>query len=133
MAEIGDLTRFADAPALMGYLGLVPREESTGDRIRRGPITKAGNTRARATLIEASWSYRYPPRIGRDKQAKVDAAPEVARPIAWKAQVRLSSRFRTLLRKGKRPTVVVTAVARELAGFVWAIGQAVPPHPDRAR
>lgn len=129
LAEIGDLRRFAGAPELMGFLGLVPREDSTGDKIRRGGITKAGNTRARTALVEASWSYRHPPRIGRDKQAKVDAAPEAARAIAWKAQVRLSARFRTLLRKGKRPTVAATAVARELAGFIWAVGQVVQPLP----
>jgi len=127
MAEIGDLTRFASASDLMGYLGLVPKEDATGDRVRRGGITKAGNTRARAALVEASWSYRHPPRIGREKQAKVDAAPEVVRAIAWKAQTRLTTRFRTLVRNGKKPVVAVTAIARELAGFVWAIGQAGRP------
>ena len=127
MAEIGDLTRFASASDLMGYLGLVPKEDSTGDRVRRGGITKAGNTRARTALVEASWSYRHPPRIGREKQAKVDAAPDAVRAIAWKAQTRLSTRYRTLVRKGKKPVVAVTAIARELAGFVWAIGQAVRP------
>lgn len=127
MAEIGDLTRFPDAPALMDYLGLVPSEDSTGDSVRRGHITKAGNTRARTTLVEASWSYRHPPRVGREKQAKVEAAPEAARRIAWKAQTRLCNRFRHLSRKGKRSVVVATAIARELAGFVWAIGQEVRP------
>jgi transposase len=126
MAEIGDLTRFANAQALMDYLGLVPREDSTGDRVKRGGITKAGNSRARTALIEASWSYRHPPRVGREKQAKVDAAPEAARAIAWKAQTRLTARFRHLTRKNKLSVVVATAVARELAGFVWAIGQVVP-------
>ena len=100
---------------------------STGDRVRRGGITKAGNTRARTALVEASWSYRHPPRISREKQAKVDAAPDAVRAIAWKAQTRLSTRYRTLVRKGKKPVVAVTAIARELAGFVWAIGQAVRP------
>ena len=127
MAEIGDLTRFASASDLMGYLGLVPREDSTGDRVRRGGITKAGNTRARKALVEASWSYRHPPRVGREKLALVEAAPEAVRIIAWKAQTRLSTRFRTLVRKGKKPVVAVTAIARELAGFVWAIGQEMRP------
>jgi transposase len=127
MAEIGDLTRFASAAELMAYLGLVPRENSTGDKVKRGGITKAGNSRARTALTEASWSYRHPPRVGREKQAKVDAAPEAVRAIAWKAQVRLSGRYRALVKKGKRPCVAVTAVARELAGFVWAIGQEVRP------
>ena len=127
MAEIGDLTRFAGASELMAYLGLVPRESSTGDKVKRGGITKAGNNRARTALIESSWSYRHPPRIGREKQAKVDAAPEAVRAIAWKAQTRLTSRYRALVKNGKRPCVAVTAVARELAGFVWAIGQEVRP------
>lgn len=133
MAEIGDLTRFASASELMGYLGLVPKEDSTGDRVRRGGITKAGNTRARTALVEAGWSYRHPPRVGREKQAKVDAAPEAVRAIAWKAQTRLTTRFRTLVRRGKKPVVAVTAIARELAGFVWAIGQVVPAPSAGAR
>jgi transposase len=132
MAEIGDLTRFANARALMDYLGLVPREDSTGDRVKRGGITKAGNGRARTALIEASWSYRHPPRVGREKLALVEAAPEAARRIAWKAQTRLTGRFRHLTRKNKLPVVVATAVARELAGFVWAIGQAVKVQPTPA-
>ena len=125
MAELGDLSRFASPRELMAFLGLVPSESSTGDTVKRGGITKAGNRRARRVLVEASWSYRYPPRIGRDKLAKVAAAPEPVRAIAWKAQTRLSSRFRELSKKGKRPTIVATAVARELCGFIWAIHRAV--------
>jgi transposase len=125
LAEIGDLQRFASPRELMGYLGLVPSERSTGDSVKRGGITKAGNRRARRVLVEASWSYRHPPRIGREKQAKVDAAPTVVRAIAWKAQSRLSDRYRTLIKSGKRPTIAVTAVARELCGFIWAIDQAM--------
>jgi transposase len=125
LAELGDLSRFTSPRELMAYLGLVPSERSTGDNVKRGGITKAGNRRARRILVEASWSYRYPPRIGRDKQAKVDAAPEPVRAIAWKAQTRLSSRFRMLSKKGKRPTIVATAVARELCGFIWAIHRVV--------
>ena len=127
MAEIGDLTRFARARELMGYLGLVPSEASTGERVRRGGITKAGNRRARTSLVEAAWSYRHPPRIGAAKKAKVEAAPEAARAIAWKAQVRLGQRYKALGRRGKKSVVAVTAIARELAGFVWAIGQEVRP------
>ena len=125
MAELGDLSRFASPRELMGFLGLVPSESSTGDSVKRGGITKAGNRRARRILVEASWSYRYPPRIGCDKLAKVAAAPEPVRAIAWKAQTRLSSRFRELSKKGKRPTIVATAIARELCGFIWAIHRAV--------
>src|SRR5712691_3769289 len=90
LAEIGDLSRFQAPRELMAYLGLVPSEDSTGDTVRRGPITKAGNARARRTLVECSWSYRHPPRVGRKKQEKVAAAPRAVREIAWKAQCRLS-------------------------------------------
>jgi transposase len=125
LAEIGDLARFATPRELMAYLGLVPSEHSTGDTIKRGAITKAGNRRARRILVECAWSYRHPPRLGRKKQEKVAAAPPAAREIAWKAQCRLSARYRALTRRGKLKTIAVTAVARELAGFIWAIGREV--------
>src|SRR5258705_481651 len=125
LAEIGDLSRFQNPRELMGYLGLVPSESSTGDTVNRGGITKAGNGRARRILVEAAWSYRYPPRVSREKQMKVAAAPRAVREIAWKAQMRLCGRFRSLTRKGKRPTVVATAIAREPAAFIWAINREV--------
>jgi transposase len=125
LAEIGDLSRFRTPRELMAYLGLVPSEHSTGDTIIRGPITKAGNRRARRTLVECSWSYQYPPRVGRDKQPKVEAAPRAVREIAWKAQCRLCARYRALLRNGKGKNVAITAVARELAGFIWAVHREV--------
>jgi transposase len=124
LAEIGDLSRFRTPRELMAYLGLVPSEQSTGDTIRRGPITKAGNRRARRMLVECAWSYQHPPRVGEDKQAKVDAAPRAVREIAWKAQHRLYKRYRALIRKGKLKTVAITAVAREFAGFIWAVARA---------
>jgi len=124
LAEIGDLSRFASARDLMGYLGLVPSEHSTGDRIKRSGITKAGNARARRILIECSWSYRHPPRLGKEKLARVVAAPKAVQEVAWKAQARLCARYRALTRRGKRPTVVVTAIARELSGFIWAVSRA---------
>jgi transposase len=126
LSEVGDLSRFRTPRELMAYLGLVPSEHSTGDSVKRGPITKAGNYRARCTLVECSWSYQYPPRLGKDKQVKVEAAPRAAREIAWKAQHRLHGRYRVLTRRGKLKTVAITAVARELAGFIWAISRAVP-------
>jgi transposase len=132
LAEIGDLTRFQTAPELMAYLGLVPSEDSTGDTIKRGPITKAGNWRARRVLVECSWSYQHPPRVGRVKQQKVEAAPQAAREIAWKAQCRLCGRYRALVRRGKLKTVAVTAVARELAGFIWAVARVVKTAPAAA-
>jgi len=121
LAEIGDLSRFENPRQLMAYLGLVPSERSTGDSVKRGPITKAGNGRARRVLVEAAWAYRHPARVGYEKQAQVAAAPVPAREIAWKAQVRLCARFRLLSRKGKKSTVIATAIARELAAFIWAI------------
>jgi transposase len=125
LAEIGDLSRFQHPCELMGYLGLVPSEHSTGDKIKRGPITKAGNRRARRMLVECAWSYQHPPRVGQDKQEKVAAAPRAVREIAWKAQCRLHGRYRALVRRGKLKTVAVTAVARELAGFIWAVSRAI--------
>lgn len=133
LAEIGDLSRFRTPTELMGYLGLVPSEHSTGDTIQRGPITKTGNRRARRILVECSWSYQYPPRVGRTKQEKVDAAPEAVREIAWKAQCRLHRRYRALLRKGKLKTVAITAIAREFAGFIWAVNRQISSAPVAAK
>ena len=132
LAEIGDLSRFESPRQLMAYLGLVPCERSTGESVKRGSITKAGNGRARRVLVEAAWAYRHPPRVGYEKQALVSAAPRPAREIAWKAQVRLCKRFRALSRKGKTSTVVATAIARELAAFIWAIAREVGKTPARA-
>jgi transposase len=120
LAELGDLSRFQTAPEVMGALGLASSESSTGDTIKRGPITKSGNRRARRILVECAWSYQHPPRIGIAKEARVAAAPPKVREIAWKAQCRLHRRYRALIKRGKLKTVAITAVARELAGFVWA-------------
>jgi transposase len=125
LAEIGDLTRFRTPRELMAWLGMVPSEHSTGDRIRRGAITKTGNRRARSILVECAWSYRHPPRVSRDKLARLEAAPPAVRDIAWKAQSRLTARYRALRRAGKLDVVAITAVARELAAFIWAVGLAV--------
>jgi len=125
LAEIGDLSRFRNPRELMGYLGLVPSESSTGDKVKRGGITKAGNGGARRILVEAAWCYRHPARVSEEKQRKVAAAPRRVREIAWKAQTRLCGRFRSLIRKDKRPTVVATAIARELSAFIWAINREV--------
>jgi transposase len=125
LAEIGDLSRFQTPQELMAYLGLVPSEASTGDTVKRGPITKAGNRRARRMLVECAWSYQHPPRVGQAKQQKVDAAPPAVGAIAWKAQCRLHARYRALIKRGKLKTVAITAVARELAGFIWAVGREI--------
>ena len=125
LAEVGDLTRFRSPRELMAWLGLVPSETSSGERVRRGAITKTGNRRARSLLVECAWSYRHPPRVGATKLAKLAAATPDVRDIAWKAQMRLTARYRALRRAGKHDTVAITAVARELAAFIWAVGRAV--------
>jgi transposase len=120
-AAIGDPARFATAPHFMAYLGLVPSEHSSGQRRRIGSITKAGDVHARTLLIEAAHSYRLPARIARRKLKAVDAVPDAVRAIAWKAQTRLCQRYRQMMAKDKLKQIIVTAIARELAGFVWAI------------
>jgi transposase len=126
VAEIGDLTRFASAPQLMAYLGLVPSEHSSGSKQARGGITKTGNGHVRRLLIEAAWTYRHPARKTRVIQRRAERTTQIVQEIAWKAQTRLCSRYRTLEARGKMKVQASTAVARELAGFIWAIGQASP-------
>jgi len=129
VAEIGDVRRFDTPRQLMAYLGLVPSERSTGELVRRGNITKAGNPRARRVLIEGAWTYRYPARLSRPLQIRQENLPKAVREIAWKAQVRLCARYRRLMATGKRQTLVTTAIAREMAAFLWAIGREVTPRP----
>jgi len=124
--ELGDLRRFARPSQLMGYLGLVPRESSSGTRTQRGAITRAGNGHARRVLIEAAWAYRVAPRISRVIAVRQRRVSPPVRALAWKAQRRLHHRWRTLKARGKDHRRVITAMARELAGFVWAIGQQQP-------
>jgi len=130
IAEVGDLRRFDSPPQLMAYLGLVPSENTTGDHVRRGPITKTGNGRARKALIEAAWTYRWPARVSRTLQDRLEGQPEPVRRIAWDAQRRLCGRYRRLMRAGKKSPVAATAIAREMLGFVWAIAREVPPRAD---
>jgi transposase len=125
--EIGDIRRFDSPRQLMGYLGLVPSERSTGDNIRRGGITKAGNGRVRHMLVESAWTYRHPPRVGATKLYRLEQTTPKVREIAWKAQSRLTARYRALTAKGKKTTVVCAAIARELAGFMWAVAREVQP------
>ena len=126
-AEIGDFRRFANPRQLMAWLGLVPREHSSGASTARGAITKAGNRRARRLLIESAWTYRLPARVAPALLARSAALPETVRAIAWKAQVRLCARYRRLHRSGKPTNVVTVAIARELAAFAWAIAIAITP------
>jgi len=123
VTEIGDVHRFENPRQLMGFLGLVPSERSTGTTVRRGGITKAGNGRVRHMLVESAWTYRHPPRIGKAKLYKLEQVPPKIREIAWKAQTRLTARYRSLAGRGKKTTVVCTAIARELAGFMWSVAR----------
>ena len=127
VAEIGDIRRFDHPRQLMAFLGLVPSEYSSGPRVRRGGITKAGNPHARRLLAEAAWAYQGVPRIGRQMRYRQETLPKAVCDIAWKAQLRLTSRFRKLVACGKAKPKVATAVARELTGFLGAIAREVPP------
>jgi transposase len=102
----------------MAYLGLVPSEHSGGASVKRGGITKAGNTAARWLLIEAAWSYRFPARLSRELLLRQERQPRLIRDIAWKGQLRLCARYRSLTRTGKPANIVTTVIARELSGFV---------------
>jgi transposase len=121
VAEVGEFSRFTRAPQLMGYSGMGAREHSSGTRTRRGGITKTGNAHVRRIAIEAAWAYRHRPAVGRTLQKRQAILSEEVKAIGWKAQRRLHARYRTLLGRGKSPQHVVTAVGRELLGFVWAI------------
>lgn len=129
VAEAGDLRRFDHPRKLMAFLGLVPSERSTGEKRRQGGITKAGNARARSALVEAAWTYRHSAGLGVGHQRRQLELSEKVRNIAWKAQARLCARYRRLAAKGKRVTVVTTAIARELAAFLWDIAHHVDPAP----
>ena len=118
MAELGDISRFDSPRQLMGFLGLVPSEHSSGSRRRQGAITLTGNCHTRRMLVESAWSYRFPARQTMHLKRKAADAP---RAIAWKAQKRLCGRYRDLTRSGKNTKLVCVAVARELTGFIWDI------------
>jgi transposase len=125
VAEVGELSRFTRAPQLMGYGGLGPREDSSGTRTRRGGITKTGNAHLRRIVIEAAWAYRHHPAVGGALRKRQATLSEEVKAIGWKAQLRLHARYRKLLGRGKCQQHVVTAVGRELLGFIWAIGVTV--------
>lgn len=125
VTEIGDMSRFESPRQFMAYLGLVPSEYSSGNRQKRGEITKTGNGHVRRLLVESSWSYRLPARKTAHLQRKAEKTTEAVQAIAWKAQKRLCSRYWHLTNKGKLKVQACTAVARELAGFIWAIAREV--------
>ena len=122
MAELGSITRFDTPRQLMGYSGAVPSENSSGKRKQRGSITKTGNAHLRRIVVEAAWSYRYRPAIGPRLRKRQEGVSEPIKEIAWKAQVRLTKRYARLAAAGKDQRKIVTAVGRELLGFIWAIG-----------
>ncbi len=135
VAELGDVAgRFPLARPLMGYAGLGVKEWSSGQRERRGAITKAGNSHVRFAAVEAAWHYRHRPQESRALRKRREGQPEAVVAIARKAEDRLHQRLRRLVRKGKADTCAVTAAARELLGFVWAIAWelASSEQPERA-
>jgi transposase len=129
VAELGDFNRFDHPGQLMGYLGLVPSEHTTGTDRQQGGITKMGNGPARRALVEAAWQYRAPARLSPHLKKRQEGLPKAITDISWEAQRRLHHRYNHLTRVGKKKSqVAVTAVARELSGFVWAIARQVKPH-----
>ncbi len=127
VSEVGTLRRFGHPRQLMGYSGTVPREHSSGSTVRRGAITKTGNAHLRRVLVEAAWAYRHGPSCTGALKRRQVGQPEAITALAWKAQHRLCARYRRLLGRGKPKQHVVTVIARELLGFIWAIGVAAEP------
>src|SRR5260370_29547937 len=121
-AELGNIYRFESARQLMGYSGAVPSEDSSGKRKQRGSITKTGNAHLRRIAVEAAWSYRLRPGVGPALRKRQQGVPEEIKEIAWKAQHRLYKRYSRLSAAGKDRRKIITAVGRELLGFIWAIG-----------
>jgi len=122
VAELGVLSRFEHPRQLMGYSGVVSRERSSGGRIRRGAISKAGNAHLRRIVVEAAWAYRHRPSVGKTLAVRQRNSSAAVTALAWKAQLRLHQRYVRLMGRGKSKQQTVTAVGRELLGFIWAIG-----------
>lgn len=121
------MRRFDNPRQLMAYLGLVPGEHSSGETRRLTSITKAGSVVARRLIVEAAWAYRMPAKIGQAMYQRQEMLPMEIRDTAWKAQVRLCARYRRMLARRKKSPVVITAIARELVGFIWAIAHVTAP------
>lgn len=126
VAEVGDFSRFAHPRQLVAYFGLAPGEHSSGSTVRPRGITKAGSSLARTVLCEAAWNYRTTPKVGQWMNERCPPVSQDIKALAWKAQLRLHKTYRRLTARGKRSVVATAAVARELLGFVWAIGRLVP-------
>jgi transposase len=125
VAELGDLSRFDHPRKLMSYLGLVPSEHSSGGKRHIGAITKCGNGLARRLLVEGAHTYRYAANISTDMQKRQEGLPKDIIDIAWKAQIRLCKRYKKMIAKGKHYNLVVTAIAREMIAYIWAIAREV--------
>ena len=125
IAELGDLTRFDNPRKLMKYLGLTPKEDSSGDKRRLGQITKCGNKRARRLLVEGAHSYKYPAKVSPEIQKRQEMLSKEVIDIAWQAQLRLCRRYQRLMHRGKARNLVVTAIAREMIAYIWAISREV--------
>ena len=130
VAALGDLTRFDNPRQLMNYLGLTPSAYSSGGRRQQGSITKTGNSHARRALVEGAWAYRYPAKVSRHLQLRLEKLPAAIQAISWKAQVRLCKRYRHLMAKGKNANQVVVAIARELRAFMWAMAKHMAVTPQ---
>jgi transposase len=130
VAELGDLTRFDHPRALRQFLGLLPSEYSSGERRRQGASTKAGNTHARRALVEGAWASRYPAKVRRHLQLRLETHPNAIQDIRWKAQLRRCQRSRRLTARGTHAHQVVVAIARELVGCLWAMAQQLPVTPS---
>ena len=126
IAEVGDFSRFAHPRQLVAYFGLAPGEHSSGSTIRPRGITKAGSSIARTVLCEAAWNYRTTPKVGQWMKERCPPVPQDIHALAWNAQLRLHKTYHRLTNRGKRSVVATAAVARELLGFIWSIGQRVP-------
>jgi transposase len=129
VAALGDLTRFDNPRQLMTCLGLIPSEYASAERRHQGSSTKTGHTQARRALVEGAWAYRAPANVSRHLQLRLETHPKAVQDISWNAQVRLCKRYRRLMARGKHANQVVVAIARELAGFMWAMAHQVPVIP----
>ena len=125
VSELGDICRFDNPKQLMSFLGLVPSEYSSGERTKKGKITKSGNTHARRMLVECAWAYRFQARVTKELRKRQQDLPKEINDISWKAQLRLCGRYQKLIAKGKTKNKVLIAIARELVGFIWAISKEV--------
>ncbi|MNW53105.1 Transposase IS116/IS110/IS902 family protein [compost metagenome] len=125
VAELGTFTRFRSPAQLMAYLGLVPREYSSGQSVKRGGMTKTGNRHMRRVIVEAAWSYRHRPAVKRDLAERLEGMSSEVQSISWRAQERLHTKYKKMIHRGKPKTVAIGAVARELVGFLWAAARVV--------